>query len=125
MNLNGVSKHLARALALFLFVSLPAFANNAHTLHTLQMSDSVVTPNGMKIPAGIYDVTYESHSPTATVTFKQGKRVVATVDGKWVDRDVEYKNNAIVYNVDPAGSRTLIEIRFAGRRQALELDSAR
>ncbi len=122
MKINGVSKHLARALALFLFVSLPAFANS---LHNLQMSDSVVTPNGTEIPAGMYDVTYESHSPTATVTFKQGKRVVATVDGKWVDRDVKYENNAIVYHVDPDGTRTLIEIRFAGRKQALALDNAR
>src|SRR5712692_6544412 len=124
MKINGVSKHLARALALFLFVSLPAFANNAHTFHSLQMSDSVVTPNGTEIPAGMYDVTYESHSPTATVTFKQGKRVVASVAGKWVDRDDEYKNTAIVYHVDPDGTRTLFEIRFAGRTQALVLDNA-
>jgi hypothetical protein len=122
MNTNGVSKYLARTLALFLLVSLPAFANN---LNTLQTSDSVVTPKGAEIPAGVYEVTYMSHSPTATVTFKQGKRVVATVDGKWVDRDVEYKNNAIVYRTNPEGTRTLIEIRFAGKKQALLLDNAR
>jgi hypothetical protein len=122
MKINGVSKHLARAVALFLFVALPAFANN---LNTLQTSDSVVTPKGAEIPAGVYEITYQSHSPTATVTFKQGKRVVATVDGKWVDRDVEYKNNAIVYRTNPEGTRTLIEIRFAGKKQALLLDNAR
>ncbi|SRR6266849_2842515 len=122
MKTNVYLKHLARAVALFLFASLPAFAN---TLRNLQMSASVVTPNGMEIPAGMYDVTYESHSPTATVTFKQGKRVVATVDGKWVDRDVKYENNAIVYQVNPDGTRTLFEIRFAGRKQALLLDNAR
>ncbi len=125
MSLNSVSKHLARAVALFVFVSLPAFANNVHTFHALQMSDSVVTPNGTEIPAGMYDVTYEFHSPTATVAFKKGKRVVATVDGKWVDRDVEYKNTAIVYHVDPDGMRTLFEIRFAGKKQALVLDNVR
>ena len=125
MNSNGVSKYLARALALFLFVSLPAFANNAQTFHALQLSDSVVVPSGTEIPAGMYDVTCESHSPTATVTFKRGKRVVATVDGKWVDRDAAYKNSAIVYHVDPDGTRTLIEIRFAGKTQALVLDNAR
>jgi hypothetical protein len=122
MNSNGVSKHLARALALFLLVSLPAFANNSYTFHT---ADSVVAPNGTEIPAGVYAVTYESHSPTATVTFKQGKSAVATVDGKWVDRDVEYKNNAIVYRTNPEGTRTLLEIRFAGKKQALVLDNAR
>ena len=122
MKSNSVSKYLARALALFLFMSLPAFADSLHTFHT---TDSVVAPTGAEIPAGAYEVTYKSHSPTATVTFKQGKRVVATVDGKWVDRDVEYKNNAIVYQVNPDGTRTLFEIRFAGRKQALLLDNAR
>ena len=122
MNSNGVSKFLARALALFLFVSLPAFANNSYTFHT---ADSVVAPNGTEIPAGVYAVTYESHSPTATVTFKQGKSVVATVDGKWVDRDVKYESNAIVYRTNPEGTRTLLEIRFAGKKQALVLDNAR
>src|SRR2546427_13206828 len=122
MKSNGVSKYLGRAVALFLFVSLPAFANNLNTFHT---SDSVVTPNGTEIPAGVYEVTYKSHSPTATVTFTQSKRVVATVDGKWVDRDAEYKNNAIVYRTNPEGTRTLLEIRFAGRKQALLLDNVR
>ncbi len=122
MKNNGVSKYLARALALFLFVSLPAFADGLHTFHT---TDSVVAPTGTEIPAGAYEVTYKSHSPTATVTFKQGKRLVATVDGKWIDRDVEYKNNAIVYRTNPEGTRTLLEIRFAGMRRALLLDNAR
>jgi len=122
MNLNDVSKHLARALALFLFVSLPAFANNSYTFHT---ADPVVAPNGMEIPAGVYAVAYESHSPTATVTFKQNKRVVATVDGEWVDRDVVPESNGIVYRANPEGTRTLLEIRFAGKKQALLLDNAR
>ena len=119
MNSNGVSKYLARALALFLFVSLPAFANNFRT------ADPVVTPNGTQIPAGVYEVTYKSHSPTATVTFKQGGRVVATLDGKWVDRDIKYDSDALVYDTNPDGTRTLIEIRFAGKKQALVLGNAR
>jgi hypothetical protein len=119
MKINGVSKYFARALALFLFVSLPAFANNFHTV------DSVVTPNGTQIPAGVYEVTYKSHSPTATVTFKQGGRVVATLDGKWVDRDLKYDNDALVYDTNSDGTRTLIEIRFAGKKQALVLGNVR
>jgi len=122
MKTNGHVKHLARVLALFLFVSLPAFADSLHTFHT---ADSVVTADGTKIPAGVYDVTYKSHSPTATVTFKQGRRVVATVGGKWVDRDIKYDNDALVYDTNPDGTRTLIEIRFAGKKQALVLDNVR
>src|SRR5260370_4542580 len=119
MKAKGHLKHLARALALFLLVSLPAFANNFRT------ADSVVTPNGAQIPAGVYEVTYKSHSPTATVTFKQGGRVVATLDGKWVDRDIRYDNDALVYDTNPDRTRTLIEIRFAGKKQALVLGNAR
>jgi hypothetical protein len=44
---------------------------------------------------------------------------MATTMGKWVDRGAKYKADALVYSDNPDGSHTLLEIRFAGQRQAL------
>jgi hypothetical protein len=49
----------------------------------------------------------------------QKKGVVATVEGKWVDRDTKYEANAVVYSNNPDGSRTILEVRFAGLKGAL------
>jgi len=122
MNSKAYLKHLARTIALLVIVCLPAFANNSRAFHT---QASVLTPDGKAIPAGAYQVSWESHSPTATVTFKQGSRVVATVDGHWVDRSGKYEDDAILYQRNPDGTNTLMEIRFAGKNQALVIDNPR
>lgn len=122
MKSKAYLNYLARTAALFVLMCLPAFANNARTFHT---QAAVLTPDGKTIPAGAYQVSWESHSPTATVTFKQGNRVVATVEGHWVDRDVKYADDAILYERKPEGTNALLELRFAGKHQALVIDSSR
>lgn len=122
MNSKAVWKHLARTVALLVVVCLPAFANNSHTFHT---QASVVTSDGKAIPAGVYQVSWQTHSPTATVTFKQGNRIVATVEAHWADRSDKYQDDAILYQRNPDGTNTLIEIRFAGRNQVLLMDNSR
>lgn len=119
MNSKAYLKYLARTFALLVAVCLPAFANNSHTFHT---QASVVTPDGKPIPAGIYQVSWLSHSPTATVTFKQGNRVVATAEGHWVGHEDKFEQDSIVYEQNPDGTRSLREIRFAGKDQALIID---
>ena len=42
-----------------------------------------------------------------------------TVEGRWTDRQVRYERNTVVYNLNPDGSRTILEIRFAGLRSVL------
>ena len=44
---------------------------------------------------------------------------MVTAMGKWVERDTMYKADALVYSNNADGSHTLIEIRFAGSKQAL------
>jgi cell division protein FtsN len=81
-----------------------------------------LTLNGTRMPAGDCVISWESYSPDAIVKFEESRSVVATADGKWVKRDVRYDDNAFVYLMHANGSRTLIEIRFAGMRQALVFD---
>jgi hypothetical protein len=111
MNRRRVSLLIVVMLAL----SLSAWANNAKTLsfHT------EVTLNGSKLPSGFYEISWVSHSPEATVTFVKAGHVMVTAIGKWVERDVKYNTDAVVYSNNPDGSHTLLEIRFAGRKQAL------
>jgi hypothetical protein len=102
-------------LAIVLMAALSAVAQNARTLR-VPYSASV---NGKQLAAGEYKVTWQTHSPEATVNFSQKREVVATVEGRWVDRDIKYESNSVVYSNNPDGSRTIMEVRFAGLKGAL------
>ncbi len=77
--------------------------------------------NGTPIAPGDYKVSWESHSANVTVTFRavKGGKVIATAQGKIVDHGVPYVRNAVVYDTQPDGSRSIIEIRIAGTSQAI------
>jgi uncharacterized protein YfaP (DUF2135 family) len=115
MKLGTSVRRLTVMLAILLLAALSAVAQNARTLK-VPYSASL---NGKQLAAGEYKVTWETHSPEATVNFMQKQAVVATVEGKWVDRDIKYPANAIVYSRNPDGSRTILEVRFAGLKGAL------
>jgi hypothetical protein len=57
--------------------------------------------------------------PEAIVKFEKEGSVLGTTEGKWVKRGVKYEDDAVVYRKNSDGSRTLLEIRFAGMSQAL------
>lgn len=103
------------ALVLFLFASVAGMAKDSTRLKL----DHAATINGTQLSPGDYEVSWVSHSPEATVTFKQHKKVAATVEGRWVERQNTYDFDSVVYDNNPDGSRTIVEIRFAGRSQVL------
>ena len=107
-------KRFAPLLAVCLMAGT-VFAKNRRTV-TLAYPASV---NGTPIAAGVYDVSWVSHSPEATVTFNKGKNVIATAQGKWMDRSVKYDRDSVMYTTSPNGSRAISEIRFAGMTQVL------
>jgi uncharacterized protein YfaP (DUF2135 family) len=115
MKLGRSVGRLTVTLAILLMAALSAVAQNARTLK-VPYSASL---KGKQLAAGEYKVTWQTHSPEATVNFMQKKAVVATVEGKWVDRDTKYEANAVVYSNNPDGSRTILEVRFAGLKGAL------
>jgi len=106
---------LSAVLALWLFASLPALAKDSRNLTLAQAA----TLDGTQLAAGNYEVSWVSRSPEATVTFKQHKKVAATAEGKWVERQNTYTSDSVVYVNNPDGSRTIVEIRFAGMSQVL------
>jgi hypothetical protein len=102
-------------LAVSLIATLSAVAQNTGTVK-LTLSASL---HGTQLAAGEYKVAWETHSPEAVVTLTQKKKVIATVPGKWVDRDTRYPANSVLLSINPDGSRTILEIRLAGRKGAL------
>lgn len=114
------SKRITLALVIFVLAAASAFAKNERQLAIV--NDATVS--GQTLHAGSYKVDWVSHSPEATVTFYRGKEAVAKVEGKWVDRGSKYSQNAVVYADNPDGSKSVVEIRFAGMNRALVLGSA-
>lgn len=82
---------------------------------------AVVTLNGAQVPAGIYELTWETHGSAARVTLWRDGQFVATAPGAWVKSGVTYSADQALLRVNPDGSKALIEIRIAGATRAIVL----
>ena len=114
----SVRKHvgkLAMALVIVLVAGSSLYAKDSQKM---TLASPAMLGNN-KFDAGSYKVTWEAAASDSAVTFKQGKKVIATAQGKLVKRDVAYDRNSVVYTQNPDGSRTIQEIRFAGSDQVL------
>lgn len=80
---------------------------------------SGVTLNGTKLPVGNFTISWESYVTDAKVKFAQNNDVLAAADGRWIKQPVRYPHNEYVYIKNSNGSRTLVEIHFAGLDRAL------
>ena len=69
-------------------------------------------------------ISWASYSANATVRFVQDDNLIATAEGRWVNRDLTFEHDAFVYRRDDDGSQTLIEIQFVGMSRALVFDKA-
>lgn len=78
--------------------------------------------NGTSIPLGECVVRWESYMPDAIVKFEDYRGLGMTAEGKWVQRGVRYAQDAVVYRLNADGSRTLSELQFSGKVQALVFD---
>lgn len=115
MKLSKVSKGLLLGLALLLATS--AFAANKGSL---QVSDPV-TVSGKSLAAGEYTVKWEGNGPNVELNILRGKNVVATIPARLIDLDRSASGNTSVVKRNDDGSKTLSEIRFAGKKYALAL----
>jgi hypothetical protein len=102
-------------LAILLVASVPVFAKDSVDItvsHPLSLKGTQVAP-------GDYKVSWVTHSPDATVTFKQQGKVAATASARMEDRGSKYSETQVVYQTNTDGTRTLLEIRLGGTKQAL------
>jgi hypothetical protein len=79
----------------------------------------VVVLNGAQVPAGVYELTWESRGSTARVTLSKEGKFVATAQGVWVKSGVKYKEDAVLLRVNSDGTKSLIEIRIAGGARSI------
>ena len=115
MKFASVSKSLVVGMVLLLASS--AFAASKAYL-TLNSSASV---NGTKLKPGDYKLEWDGSGPNVEVSILQGKKVVAKVPAKVVDLDKAASNDAAVLKQGSAGESTLAEVRFQGKKFALQL----
>jgi len=106
---------LILGVAILSVASISAFALGSRTFHV----SVPVSLNGTQMAAGDYEVSWQTHSPEATVTFTKGRKVIATAPGRLVERDVKYDHDMMVYEANADGSYTISELRFAGKRQVI------
>ena len=104
------------AVAVVLTASVPVYsANNSFRVNMPYAGDM----NGTHLAAGQYNITWQAHSPSLTVTVAKGKSVVATVQGRMEDRASRFQTNMVVYTARPDGSQTISEIRVGGTSHAI------
>ena len=82
----------------------------------------VVNLNGAKVPAGTYEVTWETQGSAARATLWKDGRFVATAPGAWVKGGVKCPEDEALVRVNSEGSRSLVEIRIAGTGRAIVFD---
>ena len=81
-----------------------------------------VTMSGAEIPEGLYELKLESSNSAVRVTLCRDGRFVATALGAWVKSGTKYTEDAALLRVNSDGSRSLVELRFAGAAKTIVLN---
>ncbi len=110
---------VVQTFVILLFVSLPARANNSRPFYLR----TAVTMNGAEVPAGVYDLSWESQNSKVRVTLWKDGRFFATAQGSWVKNGAKYAGDAALLRVNSDGSRSLVEIRLAGVKKTIVLEN--
>jgi len=118
MKWNHVAKSVVLALAVLVATSVFA-SNNKGSLHLSQPAQV----NGQAVPAGEYQLRWEGTGSNVEVSFMQGKKVVTKAPAKVVELKSAFGNDATV--IDRTSSTpSITEVRFAGKKYALEIGGA-
>jgi len=116
MKFANVFKGLLLGLTLLLATSVFA-ANNKGSLQTL----SDVTLSGKTLPAGEYSLKWEGTGSNVQLNILKGKTVVATTPARLVDLSQVPNSDSAVIKSNSDGSRSLAEVRFSGKKYALQI----
>jgi len=108
-------KALSLGLALLLATTALAASKGS-----LQLTTPAIVA-GKQLPAGEYKVTWEGSGPAVEANIMQGKTLVAKVQAKIVELDRTPSMDAAVVRKSEDGSSTLNQIRFSGKKYALEV----
>jgi hypothetical protein len=104
-------------LGLCLLLAVSAFAANRGSLQV----SSPLSVGGAQLAAGDYTVTWDGNGPGVELNILKGKNVIAKVPARLVDLKGSPDRDAAVVKMNGDGSRTLAQIRFSGRKYAVEI----
>src|SRR5438270_12274113 len=113
-------KNIFRAMTILLTTSCAIHAAGPKTSQNINLEHAVGV-SGQTLKAGDVEVRWVTHSPQATVTFVQRKSTI-TAEGVFVSRPEKAERDAVVYRINPDGSRSLLELHFAGSNKVLSFD---
>ena len=111
-----LSKVLVGALVTLLLAGSALAANKG----SLSVGNNV-TVSGKALPAGEYTVKWEGSGPNVELNILRGDKVMATVPARVVELDRKTSNNTTLTKSREDGSKSLAEIRFAGKKYALAI----
>jgi len=94
-----------------------AFASSKGSLE-LQHPTNVA---GKQLASGTYSVRWDGNGEQVQVKFFQGKNEVASAPARMVEVAEAPQNNSAVVNTNSDGSYSLAEIRFGGKKYALQI----
>jgi len=112
-------RSVAQTIVILLLISFSAYAKTSRRPFFLR---TTVTMNGAEVPAGVYELSWESQNSIVRVTLWKDGQFFATAQGAWVKNGVQYPSDAALLRVNSDGSRTLMEIRLAGEKKSIVLD---
>ena len=83
------------------------------------------TIGGNELEKGLYKLTWKRNGSKDSylITLQRGGKRVATVDGHSEERSEKQDNHSLLFRSDGNGGRVLLEIRSAGKRQVIVIDS--
>jgi uncharacterized protein YfaP (DUF2135 family) len=97
-------------------------ATNASAANKGSMEvSSPVNVGGKQLSAGDYSLRWEGTGPTVQVSIMKDGKAMATTSAKVVPLARAYRLNSVVVNTHDDGSRSLSEVRFSGKKFALEI----
>jgi len=103
--------------ALSLLLTGAAFAGTVTKTLTFE---NPVTVNGTTLQPGDYKVSYDDSTPNTQLTFKKGKKDVATAPAQVKQVNTKSSTTSVVYNTQGT-TQSIQEIQFGGSTQALVL----
>jgi hypothetical protein len=118
MSSKKILGSLILGLAIFSVAAISTFAAGSRTFNIL----SPVSLNGTPIAAGEYKVSWQTHSPDATVTFAKGHKAITTAPGRLVESNTKFDRDMVISRIQPDGTRVLLELRLGGTNQSIVFD---
>ena len=104
-------------LGLALLLAVNGFASSKGSV---SLYDRVVV-GSQTLQPGDYSVKWDGNGPNIQLNIMKGNKVVATAPARLVDVNQPFSDGAAVTTPNADGSRSLTEIRLAGKKLAIEL----